>query len=277
MRIDDRMKFPHPVLWSATADYRERHFGVSLNVEESAETGRVVLNYAMTLDEPALEKLLADGIASTGLLIACPETYLSQLLPVTFGTGSVDIAAGRLRGRVIIRPVVWASRGIDGFNSAALHAEFGQGPHTFGSADILGIADEAVIYVGHEKFARMESIFTLCRDDAVAQNQIALQIDGDTIQIRTPGPTFDKIHRLRGTEHGRSILLNGVYLPAILDVLAELREAGTAFEGRRWHRVFTAKTVHLGIDVTKADLLATAQQLLQSPLGRINLDAEGAA
>ena len=168
MRIDDRMKFPHPVLWTATADYRDRHFGVSLTVEESAETGRVALNYAMSLDEPALEKLLANGRASAGLLIACPETYLSQLFPVSFGTGSVDIAAGRLRGRVIIRTLVWATRAIDGFSSAALHTEFGNGPCTFGSADILGIADEVVIYVGHEKFARMESIFTLCRDDEVA-------------------------------------------------------------------------------------------------------------
>jgi hypothetical protein len=65
------------------------------------------------------------------------------------------------------------------------------------------------------------------------------------------------------------VLLNGIYLTAVMDVLAILKDGDGIYEGKRWHTVFAAKIQHLGINITTGDILENSQTLLQSPFTRI--------
>ena len=82
------------------------------------------------------------------------------------------------------------------------------------------------------------------------------------------------MNRLRGLTIGKPIVLNSVYLPAVMQVLDSLKDGGSTYEGRRWYRVFDAKCTHLGINTDLPDLWSDAQKLLQTPFLEINHNRE---
>ena len=269
MRINEQMRFPYPVLWAPTTDYANSEFAANLHFQENLNTGQLTLNYSMLLNEPSLQKLLEGRRAAVGLFVSCGETYYNTLLPISFPNGMLDISAGQLKGRVVIRPLIWAVERVTSFRSPNLHAEFGGGALTFPKGGILALTDEIVIHVGREKLQKMGSIFALSVDDSVPPDQILVQLEGENIKIVAARAVCEKVHALRGTASGRAVLLNGVYLPALMEVLASLREDEERYEGKRWHRVFTARMDHLGIKVESGGYLENAQRLLNSPFGRI--------
>ncbi len=269
MKLSDRSRFPHPVLWSESGDYIRGRFQVDFEGQESLTTGAVTLKYAATLEESAINDLLARGAAAPGVFVSCMETYYDRLLPMTLPSGKLEIAAGLLKGRVILRPVIWSTTAVSINHPDSIHPEFGNGAIQFAKGSMLAIGDEAVIEVGREKLARIESIFSLARNDEVPANQFALSLDNDKVEIWAAQATYEKIYRLRATGVSQAILLNSVYLPAVMDVLACLQGAADPFEGKRWHRIVTAKLRHLEINVDAEDLLVAAQRLLSSPFSAI--------
>jgi hypothetical protein len=62
-----------------------------------------------------------------------------------------------------------------------------------------------------------------------------------------------------------ALLLNGVYLPAVMEVLRNLASERQLYEQRRWYRPFVARCEHLSIDVGDPSLLEDAQKLLSDP------------
>lgn len=269
MKLSDRSRFPHPVLWSASGDYIGGHFHVDFEGQESLSTGAVKLTYSSTLEQPAVSRLLASGSAAAGVFVSCLETYYDRLLPINLPSGRLEIAAGLLKGRVVLRPVIWSTAEIALEDSASIHPEFGSDAITLSKGSLIAIADEAVIEVGREKLARIESIFALARNDEVPVNQFALVLDNEKVEICAAQNTYEKIYRLRATGVSQAILLNSVYLPAVMNVLACLQGAENQYEGKRWHSIFTAKLRHLEINVESDDLLEAAQRLLSSPFSAI--------
>jgi hypothetical protein len=269
------MRFPRPVLWSNTDDYASGTFSApDIKVAERLDTGEVRLTCSLTVSQPEIRDLLTRGQAQAGVFVTCLDTYYNELQPLPPDGGMVRIAEGKLKGRVTLRPVIWSRAPVSDFKSASLHAEFGDGGIDFPQATILALADEVVISVGREKLAPIESIFQLCRNDDVPPDQIALQLDGETIDIMACEATYKKIHSMRGSYPGRAVLLNSIYLPAVMNVLGVLREDGVQYEDRRWKRIFMARLDHLGIDVASAEPLESAQRVLVSPFGKIVADVQ---
>lgn len=269
MRINEQMRFPYPVLWAQTTDYANSEFAVDLKFSETISTGQLGMTYAVSLAEPSLHDLLEGHRATAGLFVTCGETYYNTLFPISDSGGTLDIPAGLLKGRVVIRPLIWSIEQITRFRSSKLHAEFGDRGVSFPKGGILALCDEHVINVGHEKLQKMGSIFALSVNDSVPADQIMVQLDAETIKVVAARGAFERIHALRGTSSGRAMLLNGIYLPAVMQVLASLREDGERYEGKRWHRVLTAKMDDMSIKVESGGYLENAQKLLKSPFGRI--------
>ncbi len=75
---------------------------------------------------------------------------------------------------------------------------------------------------------------------------------------------------------GKSLLLNAVYMPAVMEVVARLQGGNSGFESRKWYRGFRAKCDDLGInpaDDTRSPL-SVAQKLLREPLKKVIAVAE---
>jgi hypothetical protein len=169
--------------------------------------------------------------------------------------------------------MVWSEEDANVSNDN-IHEEFGSTTWTFKRASLLALGNEEVIYVGSEKLAPIGSIFMLSRKDDLPEGETRIFLEDEKIRILAEEKTYLKIHQLRGNRIGKAVLLNSVYLPAVMGVLASLREDPSAFEGHRWHRIFTAKMVDLGINPKTGNILEDAQKVLKAPFLRIQNQGE---
>lgn len=277
MRISSATRYPHPVLSADTSDYVEGDFSFHMTVSESTVTSEVTVEYSAVLTEPALKKLIASEQAKVGLFIKSGRTYYNVLHPIRLGQGSIEFRKGELRDRVVFRPIIYAQGAIRGFTSDNLHPEFGGREWDFAAADLLAVGPELVINVGLDKLAPMETIFTLIRNDEVPLGQTLVQLDGDCISICASEKTHQGIQLMRQTSAGQLALLNGVYLPAIMEVLSALEGATSEYERHRWFSIFSAKCTHHQIDLDNVQVHADAQKLLHSPLGTLLASKEYSA
>jgi hypothetical protein len=65
------------------------------------------------------------------------------------------------------------------------------------------------------------------------EGQIGLDMEAEKIRIVVDKKTHASISLYRGSNIGRAILLNGVYLPAVMEVLRNLASEKELYELRR--------------------------------------------
>jgi hypothetical protein len=274
MKLHEGTRFPHPVLSDDTGDYPTGNFDIGITVAEVPERSEVSLDYRIELVEPQLEQLIADGLAGVGIFVTCRDTYFSQLCTLGLEPSRFSFPTGSLVGRVAIRPLIWARRRIENFLLTAAHEEFGRGEATFSAGAVLALADEIIINVGREKLAQIESIFSLAKSPDLAKGEFSLDLDDDKIKILVAESDYNRVNDLRHANHGKPIILNSVYLPAVMQVLDTLRAGAASYEGRRWYKVFTAKCDFFKIRISEPDIWLDAQKLLERPFSEIEKNKE---
>jgi hypothetical protein len=267
MRISEQTKFPHPVLSPESKDYLEGEFAVNLTVTEFPEIGKVFIQYDVLLREANLQSLISNKQAVIAIFVICGRTYYDKLHRIKIEGGKIEFNKGELRETVTVRPIICATKAIDKFPGSNLHEEFGRADWSFKPADVLAIGVETVISVGFQKLAKMETIFDLAITRDIPDGVIQVFLEASKIQIQANKNIFASIHKFRegGAEH-QAALLNGVYLPAVMQVLNLLSDGDSRYESYRWFEVFTAKCKHMRINTREPDLLKDAQSLLHSPL-----------
>ena len=273
MKLNDESRFPHPVLSRDTGDYLTGNFEVSVSVAESSSPVTVTVDYLVTLTEPTLRKEVSEDNSSVGFVVTCLDTYYCRLVPLGLEGGSVVFEPGQLMGRVTLRPLVWARRPVPKFPLTNCHEEFGSAPISIAPGDILAIDDEIIINVGREKLAQLETIFTISESAILGDDELSVFLESDTIKILAAPNIYQNLNSLRDVGAGRTIILNSVYLPAVMEVLDSLKDSGSEYESLRWYKVFTAKCDHLGIKIDAPNLWKDAQKLLKMPFREINLQA----
>jgi hypothetical protein len=274
MKMSDTTRFPHPVLSATTGDYKSGEFSIRLSAAEVPDKAEVALDFEVTLSQPDIHALVISDNASVGIFVNCRETYYSRLVPLGLAGGRFTFEQGALLGRVVVRPMVWTRKAVFGFPVTDCHPEFGTNPLNFASGTVLALDAESVMHVGHDKLAQMESIFTIAKADDLENGTLSVFLESDKIKILVAPDIHDTVNRLRGLAHGKPIVLNSVYLPAVMQVLDNLRDSASTYEGRRWYKVFDAKCSHLGINLLTPDLWKDAQKLLQTPFSEINKSRE---
>lgn len=270
MKIDEDGRFPHPVLSRDTGDYSEGDFGIEITVEELPYPAQVSVDYKVTLTEPTLRAAIADNRAAVGLFVTCRDTYFSRLIPLGLVDARFSFEPGTLIGRVTLRPMVWARKALAAFPIPNCHAEFGAVKIDLAAGSVIALDDEIAINVGREKLAQMETIFSLVEWPELTGGELSIHLEDDRIKILVASDIFQQVNSLRESAVGKPIILNSVFLPAVMEVLANLKDGANGYEGLRWHRVFTAKCEHLGIQIENADLWRDAQRLLEMPFAELS-------
>src|SRR5262245_47084250 len=100
MKISDEMRFAHPVLSRATADFPAGEFNFSFQVEERTSDGRLRLAYSCDVTEGDVQRLVRQDLARVGLFVSCGETYFNQLRRLSLGQDVLEFKGGLLNGRV---------------------------------------------------------------------------------------------------------------------------------------------------------------------------------
>lgn len=270
MKINTATRFPYPVLSAVTNDYNNGSFSVEYYVDENPKTGKLKINYEVSLKESGIESLVASKQAEAGLFVTCLDTFFSRMYALTLPTGSIEIPDGTLRGKVLLRPLIYTTREIPEYSNGNLNEEYLDMKLTFTKGALLAIGSECTINVGHEKLAPMESIFNLAVNPTVPDAEIRVDADCEKITIHCGKDVYHTICNLRLTKKGKDILINSVYLPAVMEVLSILKDGTQGLHEKKWFNVFNAKCEHLSIDYTSGSLLDSAQKLLKAPISRLN-------
>ena len=274
MKITSLTRFPHPVLSPDSTDYLEGEFeGEIINCEDTA--GRVTFNYRATLTEPELNKLVERDEAEVGLFIQARDTIYHRLHSIELGENTIEFSEGELWGETEFRPVIYASDEIKGFSGDNLHDEFGD-KWDFARNDLLAFDEVQPFWIGPAKHRELHTVFQLVVKDDVPLNQTRVELDGQKISICACKDTRDVISKMRYNTLGRRAVLNGVYFPAVMEVLLAMREKDSDYEGKTWFEVFSAKCIAEGIDLesTSRTFHELAQHLLRSPLKSLVEDRE---
>lgn len=266
MKLNHHMRFPHPVLSEYSQDYVKGEFRCAFEQNLTA-SGELRLVSDLQIANKELNDLIAEQAAAAGYFLVCRRTYFNQLQQVPLGQSEKFFDGNRLFGSVIIRPVVWTLRKIEGLTSPLIDPEFGNSA-TVGKGAIIALGPEFRFSMDQKKYKPFDSIFELALSETVAENTVEVDHDQDRITILARSDTYKSIAAIRDMNHGKDMILNTIYLPAVIEVISRLQTGGINVESRKWYRVFKAKCDDLGKN--PADLnespLTLAQQLLRGPL-----------
>lgn len=266
MKLNHHMRYPHPVLSEHSGDYVNGEFVCAF--EQNLTAGgelRLVANLQIAND--ALTELITGQSASAGYFLVCRRTYFNHLQEAPLGRSEKFFDATCLFGSVTIRPVVWTLRKIDGLTSPLINPEFGKSV-TVGKGAIIALGPEFRFSMDQKKYKPFDSIFELALSETVADNTVAVDHDQDRITILARDETYKSIAAIRDMNRGKDMILNTIYLPAVIEVISRLQTGGINVESRKWYRVFKGKCDDLGINPADPNVspLALAQQLLRGPL-----------
>ena len=138
MKINDRMRYPHPVLSEYSSDYVSGAFRCAFD-RNLTEENELRIEAMLELDSEPLVELIEQQKAAIGYFLICRPTYFNRLQPVPIGKSEKFFDADKLFGTVQIRPAVWTLEEIDDFESDLIDDEFG---------DSVAIAKGSVIAMG---------------------------------------------------------------------------------------------------------------------------------
>lgn len=269
MKISETTSYPHPVLAPWSEDIAGATIDTEITFREKGEGNQVSIHFLSKLEQPDIVKMIQDGVATFGCFVKCQETGLRRLQRLGFPTGLYHFAPGALLGRVQLRPMVWAINRISGYNPEGAHAEFGNGCD-IERGRILALDDEQIIDVTRPPLASIESIFEIIASDQVPEGRFDVDTESDKITVRMAGKTYQLVQSLREeSESTRNVIMNGLYIPVVMQVLDQLTDGYEQFEQYRWLHPFRGRCELEGIDIEKPDLLNHAQRLLAMPFSAL--------
>ncbi|WP_170755612.1 hypothetical protein [Ruegeria lacuscaerulensis] len=271
MKIDASSHFPHPVLCDGNGDFRNGEFEIEIQVHETIGA-EIELEYEIKLTEKDLNSLREQGIVKAGAFIRCRDTFYSELKEAENLKGTWHLDNSLLFGEVEIKPLIWLEKDLRDWSSSGFNEEFGE-TISVARSEVIGIGADASFNIGKDKLKRFESIFELVEAQDVEKGTVKIDLSTDAIQIRVAPELFRTVHQMRNRKMFEPVLLNGIYLPVIMEVLDNLNDS-SSFEDKSWHRVFIAKCQHLGINTEDPVLLENAQKLLASPIGKLEQSFE---
>lgn len=271
MRFTEDTRFPHPVLGLNTGDYTSGGtFDVDFRPLEDPRTGELTLLHSIELDEESIRGLVEEKEAAVGYFVRCGDTYYNQLHTMEWPSGRTNFSAGTLLNRVILQPIVWLRKGLDDWDPGTVHQEFSP-PVSLPLGAILAVGDEFVISVGQAKLAPIDSIFELDQSPDLPEGELRIVADGDRITILAAEDAYETIQLLRNKAIGPSVVMNSVYLPAVMEVLQMLQGNEGEYTTYPWHTPFMAKCDAMGIDPERDSIFESAQKLLSGPVRRLRV------
>ncbi|MCY3594844.1 MAG: hypothetical protein OXH01_06360 [Bacteroidetes bacterium] len=266
MKLNERMRYPHPILSELSSDYISGKFSATFS-QKVTEDDQLKIISELSTDCDELRDLVDNQKASVGYYVICRSTYFNHLQQVEFGKSEKYFEKSQFFGGVSLRPVIWTLEGINNYSSPLTDKEFGK-DIVITKGAVLAIGPESRFSIDPEKFKPFETIFKLDKRNDIPPGMFMVDPEGDKIKIAAEPGTYSSIADMRKIPDGPTILLNSVYMPAVMDIIARLQtgDAGR-LKSNRWYRVFEAKCDDMGINLSDNTSLPLeiAQKLLKSP------------
>lgn len=264
MKIKDDATYPHPVLRKYSDDYQTGSFDVEYHIDTK---GNSIL-CTVLLDEPHLADLVNDKLAKVGVFVTCEDTSYKKFFELenVATPQGLDFRPGNFKGAVSLRAIVFSTQTICDYEPENLHHELAGIKWMIGKGELLAFSPEKRFNASNAKLRPTETIFMFTKRKDIEEGVVRINLEEEKIAIEVNSKSLDKISEMRATVTGKQLLLNSVYLPAVMEVLNQLSQDTGQYENKAWYSVFNDKCTYLGIDITAPSPLEDAQKILQQPL-----------
>lgn len=270
MRYDENKSFPYPVLREGSEDYVEGAFQTTIKYALTRDLRKIHLKASFLSSEPAIQKLLKTKKAKYCLLVESRDTYFRDLITTSKTHIEKEFAGAQIKGPVTILPYIVAVKDVKKFTSPNFNPEYSKKSFEIVSGDVLALDQPREFYVGQEVFAHIGTVFELVEEDGLKDGEIKLNLEDEKVQLRVNSDQKKKLDIARTQKKNRSILLSGIYLPALMQVLKHMSDNPAEFEEKKWFRSIKWKCDLAKIELTDdTDLLSVAQKLLAYPLKKM--------
>lgn len=265
MRFDDQVVYPYPVLRQDTYDYKSAEFFDDTRYVPSASDGPLAIAAGYTLDNPALQALVAEGKAMVGLLVECREALLQKVFHIAPKGTVISLDPFRIHGKISLRTVIHSVQDIESFTSPDFADDFAEVEFDIPAGSLLGFCPPRHLYVEREAFGAADSVIEIQQSDQCKHEDIwDLDTEKDRLSILVSKKMMGEISSLRQQAKGRQLLMGTLYMSVVQQAVELLKKDGS--EELLWQRVFRQRCTLDNVDLAALDSSKIAQFLLRAPL-----------
>lgn len=186
----NHVSLPYPVL-GVSDDVRPPLANDSVKITYGNSKLEYVLNVALKVNNPCIEKLIADGYAQYVCEIDCPATNFRESVRSIAATFSFTIDRRYVSGNVVLSCYVTVIKDIANYANPGFHEDYAGAVFNLTPGDIL-VGFPVLSFVADEKFDGPQSAtsFMEIRRDTY-NDYTTIDYTDKTIDIKLPAELFD--------------------------------------------------------------------------------------
>lgn len=274
MRIKNR-NYPYPVLKTGNDSYVNSKF--NSNVSHIRCGHNINFNIETELCDEILQKMIESGSAKYAHHVECPQTCFRTVELTDKSSFSFVIHESKLRGLVQLCTFIVAAEDIVSYSNPAFNEEYRVYSFDIDKGCFLAIGEQYNFTINKDDkdISNVASIFVIGKNYDHSATDILLDTTGQKVFISIPEKTYGQYSALNNNVFLLPVIHSIVILPALMQVLSELKEAANTdefhmYRDLRWYRALqnTAKKLKIGFDqpaICKIDIFKAAQQFLDAP------------
>lgn len=275
MRHDPAKAWPHPVLHPHGDDYPNAEFTVDIDLTATERGTKVKVDVVYRLSEPDLLRLIDEGVAAYCLLVKAPGSQYRRAMVGRDAELSETFGRGALAGRVTLTSYVVCVRNLTDYRADGWHPDFGTQIYTFPAGTVLAEEVPKEYWIDTADDRSLGSIVGHKSANDVDDGYWEVQIDDKRIWIVMSYRDSEKYRKLRnriGEALDGQYLMNGLYLPALVEALNRIDDNVEEYQDYRWfawldRRLGDVDGRELGAKNT--DRVVDAQKILEAPMLRM--------
>lgn len=268
--------YPYPVIAAGNDSYEDTFFASDADYAIEAHNVKLVL--CAETDNQMLSDMIRSGSVKYAHHIECQQTCFRKLVLTDEKTHEEIIHESLLNGTVQICTFLMANEDLAGYANPNFSKDYRGIKFNLDKGCVMAIGSQVNITINKDKedLSRTSSIFSIRRDHDPSHTELQVSTTGAKIVVLIPEKTCNQYLNLSNQAMFVPVLHSMVIMPALMQVLSELKEAAQQnilynYEDLRWFRGLkkTAEKLEIPFDqdaLCQINAFKTAQQFLDTPV-----------
>ena len=268
--------YPYPVIAAGNDSYEDATFTSDADYAMDAHNVKLIL--CAETDNQMLNEMIKSGSVKYAHHIECQQTCFRKLVLTDEKVHEEIIHESLLNGIVQICTFLMANEDLVGYANPNFAKDYRGIKFNLDKGCVMAIGSQVNITINKEKedLSRTSSIFSIRRDHDPSHTELQVSTTGAKIVVLIPEKTCNQYLNLSNQAMFVPVLHSMVIMPALMQVLSELKEAAQQnvlynYEELRWFRGLkkTAEKLQIKFDqdaLTQINAFKTAQQFLDTPV-----------
>ena len=268
--------YPYPVIAAGNDSYEDAIFTSDADYAIDAHNVKLIL--CAETDNQMLNEMIRSGSVKYAHHIECQQTCFRKLVLTDEKVHEEIIHESLLNGIVQICTFLMANEDLVDYANPNFAKDYRGIKFNLDKGCVMAIGSQVNITINKDKedLSRTSSIFSIRRDHDPSHTELQVSTTGAKIVILIPEKTCNQYLNLSNQAMFVPVLHSMVIMPALMQVLSELKEAAQQnvlynYEELRWFRGLkkTAEKLQIKFDqdaLAQIDIFKVAQQFLDTPV-----------